>query len=203
MTGKGHLMSGTVAAADAIATLHFIGACDVPAAVRSWTDRLIAAAVGPVDTGWRTAVPVALLAAGYYIGLLLPDIDKENSMMARRLHICVAVNHRGVTHSVWALMIPFLASLGAIGAAGAFPRGVFLGMLVHCFVDALSVAGWVPFYPLGRYKIYNGTVMTRRRGHFGWYSSARPGSEAVVNGMFVIASICVFGFLAYLRYWPK
>ena len=203
MTGRGHLVSGTVAAADAIAALHFIGACDAPAAVRSAADKFIAATVGPLGLGWRTAVSAAILAAGYYIGLLLPDIDKENSMMARRLHVCVAVNHRGVTHSVWALLIPLLICFAATSPVDALPKGVFLGMLVHCLADSLSVAGWVPFYPIGRYRIYNGTVMTRRKGHFGLYSSARQGSEAVVNGMFIIVSACAFSFLAYLRYWPK
>lgn len=203
MTGKGHLVSGTVAAADATAALCFLRAGGAPAALVSATDALISAAVGTAVPGWRMAAAAAVLAAGYYIGLLLPDIDKENSMLARRLHVCLAVNHRGITHSLWAMSVPAVLSLFSIYPLDVLCRGLFLGMLVHCLADAMSVAGWVPFYPLGKWRTYNHTVMTRRRGHFGLYSSARPGSEAVVNGMLVILSACGFGFWAYLLYWPK
>ena len=203
MTGKGHLVSGTVAAADAIAALYFCRDGGAPAVLVSASDAVISAALGSAGAWWHTAAGAAVLAAGYYIGLLLPDIDKENSMIARRLHVCLAVNHRGITHSVWALAVPAVLSLLSIWPLDVLCRGLFLGMLAHCLVDAMSVAGWVPFYPLGKWRTYNHTVMTRRRGHFGLYSSAREGSEGVVNGLFVIFSAGLFGFWAYLLYWPK
>lgn len=202
MTGKGHLVSGTVAAADAIAAFRMAGAGGAPAAVASALDRIYDFMAGGHTAGWGAAASLACLAAGYYAGLLLPDIDKDNSMLASRLRFHLAVNHRGITHSVWAIIAVVLLCRMAAWPLDAFLRGICVGMLVHCLFDSLSVAGWVPFYPLGRWRTYNGTVMTRRRGHFGLYSASNPGSEGVVNGMFVVLSAAGMAFWAYMVFWP-
>lgn len=202
MTGKGHLASGTAIAADALLAGRFLLDSGASGAAARLPGAFIGFTMARQDSWLAFAAGIGMFLAGYYIGLLLPDIDKQNSTIAKKLHICLAVNHRGITHSVWALVIVFSAGFLVPAAAPLF-RGTFLGMLVHDLADAPSQAGWVPLYPLGRWRVYNGTVMTRRRGHIVLYSSSRPGSEAVANGMLIVLSACGMGFWAYMAYWLK
>lgn len=203
MTGKGHIVSGTTILADAIFACILAGSGTAPAFAVPAADAA-SRAMNPLHGG--ITVPGALMAAAcvacYYIRVLLPDIDKAGSTISKLVHFHIPVNHRGITHSLWA-MVP--AAVTASLTAG-YARMTFLwflaGMLAHNLVDGLSVAGWVPFYPLGSWRTYRDT-MTRRRHHHGWYSSNVPGSEDAMNGFLIVVSVVSACFWAYLAYWPK
>lgn len=201
MTGKGHLASGTTLGADALLFRHFIRSGGAPVFIQTAADTVSNIMTGGGGTVWQAAAGCALLCVGYYIGVLLPDIDKDNSMISKMIHFSIPVRHRGITHSLWALVLMAVPLFFLPAAVSPFIFGILAGMMVHLLIDSISTAGWVPFYPLGRWKVYNNTVMTKRR-HIRLYSSTNPGSEDVVNGLLIVFSVCVFGFWAYLIYWP-
>ncbi len=198
MTGKGHIASGTILAADAAACALLSMKDSAPAAV-AFAGEFLRTHLSPVSRygGIAGIAACAACAALYYLGLLLPDIDRSGSTVTKLTHFHIPCRHRGWTHSIWVLAAAFLP-----GATCAWPvRYLFLGMLAHDLMDALSTAGWALFYPLGRWRVYRDTVMSR-----GFcpqlYSSQRPGSEDLVNGLLVLVSLAVMGTLAYLVLWP-
>jgi inner membrane protein len=89
-------------------------------------------------------------AAGGLLGVagaLLPDIDHPGSWIGRRVPfvswpLALAFGHRGVTHSLLAV----LACLAALPLAGVAPAAlpVALGYLSHLLADYCTPAG-VPF----------------------------------------------------------
>lgn len=197
MTGKGHIASGTILAADAIACGLLATREAAPAAV-VFIGNALSEHLGPYRHygGAAGVAACAGCAALYYFGLLLPDIDSPNSTISRKLRFSLPFRHRGWTHSIW-----FLLPWAVLGATAAWPaRFVFLGMLAHDLADSLSTAGWAAFYPLGRWRAYHDTVMSR-----GFcpqlYSSSSPGSEALVNGALLLISLAAAGTLAYLVLW--
>lgn len=205
MTGRGHLASGTVLAADGIFIAKLVrdGCATAPTgALASFFWTLMRPAGFPEGIAW-TAVAGIACAVCYYWGLLLPDIDLKGSTASMVLHLTFPGPHRGFPHSLWAVALVLIPGIFLPGAWRAPFRWLALGMLVHDIADAPSTAGWVPFYPFGKWREYKGTVMTRRWGHKGIYSSSNPGSEEAVNGLIIVISIGLSAFRAYLAYWPK
>jgi len=128
------------------------------------------------------------------LGLLLPDID-TNSTISNFLHFKIPGPHRGLTHSLWLVML-FMA----FGFVYVYPlRFLALGILNHDIVDSFSAAGWVPFYPFGSYKISNDIVCAKNR-HITLYSSKAKYSEAVCLLVFVLISVILLGFEYFMLF---
>ncbi|MCC7167122.1 MAG: metal-dependent hydrolase [Rhodospirillales bacterium] len=99
----------------------------------------------------QTIEPVALGLSA--LGALLPDIDHPNSWVGKRLAVvsvplAAVVGHRGVTHSLIAILalLAFLAPAGLDHAAA--PLAV--GYLSHLLADALTLSGVPLLWPSKR-----------------------------------------------------
>jgi hypothetical protein len=182
MMGKSHLLVGTVVAASGVVVLKALGDGSSAAAITSnntvsawlhaWPQ-----ALGGIDPqaspGWSTSplsvgaevasswlgIPETMLsvwgiafaviaAALVWLGSLLPDIDSKNSLLGR--HVPFPGPHHGFMHTDWFLAVLFMASLSE---PTRLLFWLWLGAALHCWMDGLSQAGRVRFYPLARYKI--------------------------------------------------
>lgn len=200
MNGKNHLISGVAVGADAALAATYISRI-FPAAGEFLADRLSPFAR---FSGTAGIACCAFAAGAYLFGTILPDVD-NGGLVSRYLHLKLPCRHRGWTHSIWAmaaiLAVSFFGSGSQyLGMAAWVCRYLALGMLAHDAMDGLSVAGWVMFYPFGRWRVYKGTVMKQ-----GWtpglYSSAQAGSESVVTCAIVVSSAAVWAFLAYVMFF--
>lgn len=185
MNGRNHLATGAVLAAD-VALL--AASAGLPDAVLDALDPLSRYGRGPA--GYAACAGCAAL---YLFGTVLPDVD-NGGLVSKWLHFSLPLAHRGWTHSLWA------AALFLLIGTYAWPiRYIAFGMLAHDLMDAMSTAGWAPFYPLGRWRNYKGVIMAR-----GWtpgfYGSSSPGSENVFAGLVAGASVLGWAFWAYLRF---
>ncbi|KIA72701.1 hypothetical protein ANMWB30_24690 [Arthrobacter sp. MWB30] len=181
MMGRNHLITGTAIAAAAVSWMvelsdgnsgaaHFLdaGLASLLHTVPGWLGGVGVAAPTPewtVSPVSRLAtmvldwlVPVELIsvwgvvyvaAAGalFFVGSLLPDIDSKTSIVGRHLHM--PGPHHGITHTDWFLAALFLASFPEQTRALVW---LWFGALLHCWMDGLSRAGRVRFYPFGRYR---------------------------------------------------
>ena len=201
MNGRNHMAAGGAVSALLAATAVLSGTERAPEALAAAGRPLLAAHAWAIyGAGMPGAKGIALTAccgAFLALGLVLPDIDLANSTASKLAHFSLPLRHRGFTHTVWAILL-FLAAgaflwrpLAAIGA----------GMLVHDLLDWPSQAGWSPFYPLGKHRIFHDTVMARNH-RFVLYSSASPGSEAVASGLVIMICVLAIAFEAYLALWP-
>lgn len=212
MMGKNHLIGGTALAVAGGAWL--VRFKDPDFAPAQAGDAWLASAIGlwPGDTlSWSehllsdwaqavlnwvwpvaTGVPAVLygLAAVllFWLGSLLPDIDSKSSMLGRRFH--VPGPHHGITHTDWFLITLFLLSVPGATRVLVF---LWLGAALHLFLDGLSRAGRVRFYPFGKHKVISfsdGTpCVVRSDKHRGLYKVGNP-SELVVLGVIVGLSAC-------------
>lgn len=85
------------------------------------------------------------------LGALLPDIDHPESWLGRRLKpisipISAVFGHRGITHSLLAILALGIVLLGEIGPAWVSP--LVVGYLSHLAGDWLTKSGIPLFYPL-------------------------------------------------------
>lgn len=199
MTGKGHIAYGSIAAIDTV-TCGLAASAWVPEDWKLPRD-ILDAAISFLDPVGRFGIAGYFLAfAGillYYIGVLLPDID-NTSTISSALRFKLPFRHRGVTHSVWAMCLFLVPSL--IWSWAWVLRYVALGMLCHGLADSLSVAGWVPFYPLGNYRVVHGNTVCRKGRHLALYASDREGSETRANIIFAAASALIACGALALRY---
>lgn len=107
------------------------------------------------DAYWYISVAIGMPL--FIIGTLLADADLPHSLMGRFMpwgtmwrrqgtsqSAVSPIAHRGWTHTLWALL-----GVGALAATVA-PVFVWLlaGMVTHVLLDAMSMAGWVWYYPL-------------------------------------------------------
>jgi inner membrane protein len=89
----------------------------------------------------------------FLIAAFFPDIDSRNSRFGKSIFLRPLqwiISHRGVFHSIFALSI-FSALIYTFNANAAI--GFFLGYLFHLFLDAMTIQGIKPFYPLLNLKI--------------------------------------------------
>lgn len=107
------------------------------------------------DEHWYISVAIGMPV--FIIGTLLADVDLPHSLAGRFMPWGIMwrrrgasepatspIAHRGWTHTLWALL-----GVGALAATVA-PVLVWLlaGMVTHVLLDAMSMAGWVWYYPL-------------------------------------------------------
>ncbi len=109
---------------------------------------LAAWSVAAPHLGLSTLAPLPLVLSA--AGALLPDIDHPGSWVGRRLDfvarpLALAVSHRGVTHSLLAVLLCLVALRG-------WPRSVVvplaIGYLSHLAADMLTPAGLRLAWPL-------------------------------------------------------
>lgn len=108
------------------------------------------------DERWYISVAIGLPL--FIVGTVLADADLPHSLAGRfmpwgtmwqrknasRSAATSPIAHRGWTHTLWVLL-----GVGALAATVA-PVLVWLlaGMVTHVLLDAMSMAGWVWYYPL-------------------------------------------------------
>lgn len=107
------------------------------------------------DAYWYISVAIGMPL--FIIGTLLADADLPHSLLGRFMpwgtmwrrqgtsqSAVPPIAHRGWTHTLWMLL-----GVGALAATVA-PVFVWLlaGMVTHVLLDAMSMAGWVWYYPL-------------------------------------------------------
>jgi inner membrane protein len=100
------------------------------------------------------------------LGGVLPDIDKANSKLGKKLGpvskgINVAFGHRGFFHSFMFLISGYLILLMLTSKVIAF--AFFMGVLSHLAIDSITPMGVAFFYPLKKHR-FSGPVPT---GDFG------------------------------------
>lgn len=120
-----------------------MAATHVLAGVAAWTGGCMLAGV--------PAEPAALTAAG--LGALLPDIDHPQSWFGRRVRavsvpIALVFGHRGITHSLLALVV-CLAGLLLLGR-DAVAAPVIVGYVSHLLCDSMTVGGVPLLWPWRR-----------------------------------------------------
>lgn len=195
MTGKGHIISGSILMADTYLCSVYLSRIEVPAFLCTYMD-WFTQQVNPMkyyeSVFWKPVL-FGVCVFFYYFGLLLPDIDTD-SMISKWLHFKIPLRHRGFTHSIWFICI-FLIP----GIFLCYPfRFLAIGMLVHGFMDHFSKAGWVLFYPIGKYKCYDETVFNTRK-HLVFYSAKVPHSEILFNAFLFLLSFCTVLLLYFLE----
>ena len=107
------------------------------------------------DEYWYISVAIGIPL--FIVGTLLADADLPHSLMGRFMPwgtmwrrqsagepATSPIAHRGWTHTLWVLL-----GVGVL-AATVSPVLVWLlaGMVTHVLLDAMSMAGWVWYYPL-------------------------------------------------------
>lgn len=110
-----------------------------------------------VSDGEYWGIGVAIGIPLFIVGTVLADVDLPHSLAGRFMpwgtmwhrqgaseSATSPIAHRGWTHTLWALL-----GVGALAATVA-PVLVWLlaGMVTHVLLDAMSMAGWVWYYPL-------------------------------------------------------
>lgn len=158
------------------------------------------------DERWYISVAIGMPL--FIVGTLLADADLPHSLMGRFMpwgtmwrrqsaseSATAPIAHRGWTHTLWVLL-----GVGALTVTVA-PVLVWLlaGMVTHVLLDAMSMAGWVWYYPLmpstwdviekGDTRI---VVSTRRRSVVGnhlRYHAGVPWLEHVYVALFVAGGV--------------
>lgn len=159
------------------------------------------------DEYWYISVAIGLPL--FIVGTVLADADLPHSLAGRfmpwgtmwqcknasRSVATSPIAHRGWTHTLWMLL-----GVGALAATVA-PVLVWLlaGMVTHVLLDAMSMAGWVWYYPLmpstwdviekGDTRI---VVSTRRRSVMGdrlRYHAGVPWLEHVYVALLVAGGV--------------
>lgn len=130
-----------------------------------------------------------LLLLGGLLGSLLPDIDHPKSWLGRRIPfisipLSALVGHRGVTHSLIALVATLLIALAglshwgmALGKWSPLVTGLCLGYASHLFGDWATPSGIPLMWPnLRRYKspvsFFTGCLEERLMAVAMWMGSA-------------------------------
>lgn len=133
---------------------------------------------------WFVPIAIALML----FGSVLADADHDKSLVGRRLHIPVI--HRGLTHTDWVLLgFGALVFVDPTHVSSWF----WLGLASHAFLDELSSAGRVHFYPFTRHKVIttpDGNQVVVKQNWKGLYKTGRP-SEYVVLTLFCVLSAWV------------
>jgi hypothetical protein len=153
---------------------------------------LVAAWVMPVEllSAWGIAYAVIAVLL-FWVGSLLPDIDSKGSILGRHVH--VPGPHHGITHTDWFLTALLLASLSG------FTRVLFwlwLGAVLHCWMDGLSQSGRVRFYPLSKYKTIalpngGGACVVSAGRHFGLYQVGQISESVMLVGILGLSAVSV------------
>jgi len=185
MTGKGHLISGSIILADAYLCHDYLAQANTSASFFITVQNFVDTKLNMFTLYEKPMSTVLFLSSIliFYFGLIFPDIDDSKSMVSKLMHFSLPINHRGVTHTLWVLLLVTFVGIWF------FPFRYFaLGMLCHDLVDSFSSAGWVALYPLGRYKIFHGSVVATRKKGFGIYKTGEV-SEFIILAILGILSL--------------
>lgn len=84
-------------------------------------------------------------------GALLPDIDKDNTKLGRKVKplsrfINKKVGHRTLTHSLFFITVLFYSSIIAFGI-NIISTGIMVGCVLHIFFDMMTPMGVPLAYP--------------------------------------------------------
>lgn len=132
----------------------------------------------PVPLFWLIAV------SAFYIGTLFPDIDSENSMLGKFLHL--PIEHRTWTHAIW-LPICFALLSFIMPVLWWF---VF-GYMLHLLWDNMSRGGVCFLYPLTKYRHFGNSGAKIKDGHFVYLYRTGKTSEGVVIGVIITISVMI------------
>lgn len=73
------------------------------------------------------------------VGALLPDIDHKHSKIGRYTFFYLFLNHRGFTHTIWALLLCTFVS--SIFLPFSYAIAFAIGYASHLFLDSLTPQG--------------------------------------------------------------
>lgn len=131
-----------------------------------------------VTTGIALAEHQAPLVAipflvGSYLGADLPDIDHPYNHLHQtltRIHLCLNFKHRGITHTLWMLLIlsglTWIATDCWPGYITNFLFGLTLGYAIHLVIDDFSKQGIMWLYPLSKYQTTRNGYEYKKRKYF-------------------------------------
>lgn len=119
----------------------------------------------------------------FLLGTLLPDIDSENSLLGRYIHI--PIEHRTWLHTMWIPMIFLIVSIW-------YPILIWLGLgyMIHLFWDSFSYCGVCYFYPISKYRRYGNGAKVKQKHLFKLYRAGKS-SEYVFISMIVILTLAL------------
>lgn len=200
MTGKGHIVSGSIFMADTFVCRILLRQIDMSASFYNFFE-VFEYHFNPLifyqDCDDITKyLFLGLCILFYYFGLLLPDID-TTSTISNFFHFKIPGPHRGFTHSLW-LVLLFLIPGFLFFKPICF---LALGMLIHDISDSLSSAGWVPFYPFGNYKLIHENIVCSKCKHITLYSSTAKHSETACNIILFLTSALIFIGILLARFY--
>lgn len=144
-----------------------------------------------------TLVVLLLFYFGFFTGVALPDIDEPRSFIGRRfVVIAIIVNivnrHRGITHSIYAVLMPLLFGYLLSDTSSFLLYGVSFGILTHIAGDMLTnggVFGFLsPFYS-GRVALLPSFLRFETGGLF---------EHIIIVALFLFN---IFLFLNYFGLW--
>lgn len=153
MTGKSHLITGVCALEHAYVAGVLIDRVDMVQLTAA--KETVQSYLGVMEPSAAVMVP---FMGAYFLGVLLPDIDKPKSILGRLFHI--PVEHRTWTHAIYLYL--FFAVLGQFQPVFGW---LALGAFVHLFWDSLSACGNCWFYKIfSNYRKYPGGAKVKK-GH--------------------------------------
>ena len=140
---------------DSVTSWVFDGLDALGGSIASWSTWIHSLFVSD-DERWYISVAIGLPL--FIVGTVLADADLPHSLAGRfmpwgtmwqrksasRSAATSPIAHRGWTHTLWVLL--------GVGVLTAMASPIFMwllaGMVTHVLLDAMSMAGWVWYYPL-------------------------------------------------------
>lgn len=188
MTGKSHLTTG-VCTVILLQSAYFAVQSDVDFVAKGLCDMLIQPVYHCMTDRMSIPTPIfgILSLFLFCIGLLLPDIDSEKSMLGRFFHL--PVEHHKWTHTFY-----FLAPSIVLGYFLTPFRWLAFGYFVHLLFDSVGAQGVCWFNPIMGYRSYGKAKVKKHHPHiFRWYHTAQP-TEYIFVGLYIGLTI----FVCYL-----
>lgn len=186
MTGKSHLATGISSAIITTNALIYIGYTYTgwQASALSKVARYTLEECAGSHSNINRIVWFVFSILLFLFGLILPDIDKDTSMVSKLLHFHIPIEHRTWTHTIWVVI-----SLSVL--AVFFRPCIFLslGYLVHLFWDGLSSCGVCLFYPFEKYRSY-GKAKVKEKHILKFYHTSKA-SEYVLLGITLTLTIAM------------
>ncbi len=205
MMGNDHI-AANVACAYTVSNLVLCAKADGLALVSGVGDPAGLVAIATTDAVGVHLVAACLGAFAFVVGSLLPDIDSPTSILGRLLP-SLPLEHRGITHTIWAAGVLGLVWFATWAASGtwacvfqALLGGLFLGYVGHLFWDSFSRAGVAWLYPVTGYATFGSGARVKRR-HYVWLYRTGQLSETVVVG--VLVALCFVTAAAAWLFMPS
>lgn len=121
----------------------------------------------------QTPLEAIPFLVGSYLGADLPDVDHPYNHLhqsLQRLHLCPDFKHRGITHTLWVVLILtgltlWTAHISPIYISN-FLFGLTLGYTIHLIIDDFSKQGIMWLYPLSKYHTTAHGYEYKKRKHY-------------------------------------